>query len=273
MERRARTTAVPLLLVALALLGASCHAIVDPPLPAGAVPLAPRSQYRMWWELASQCAGLSRSFDAVQWYVVPGAGSIQTSEGDLDGAYYRVENRIVLAERAIDTGRVVRHEMLHALLRAADAHPATYFQRRCAGIVSCDGPCAREIDPSPIDAAAPRVAPRALSLNLTLLPASGALHDSNGWYVAIVSVTNPRTTAVRVALPPKGVGQYLSFAYADDCGSSTLLAASETIDLAPGETRAHAFDHRWCAVGAGELIASGAVGGDSTAVRRWPVQP
>lgn len=257
----------------LGLLGVTCRAIVDAPLPTHAVLFAPLAQYRLWWELTSQCSGVARSFDDVQWYLVPGVSSFPTDQGDLGGAYYRAQNRIVLAEQASSTGGVVRHEMLHALLRIADAHPATYFQRRCAGIVNCDGPCAQVIDPARSDTAAIRVAPAELSLDLTLYPVNGRLRDSGGWYVAVASGTNRRAVPVRVALPPKGVGQYLSFAYTDDCWTVTHLSTSSSIDLAPGETRYHAFDHQWCRLDAGQLTARASVGGDSTSVRQWLIQP
>ena len=258
----------------LALLGVACRTGVDPTLPENAVLFAPLPQYRLWWELTSQCAGASRSFEDVQWYLVPGVSSFQTDQGELGGAYYRAQNRIVLAELVSDSAGVVRHEMLHALLRIAVAHPATYFQRRCAGIVNCDGPCAREIDRTPSDTSAIRVAPSELSLDLALYPANGRLRDSGGWYVAVASVTNQRSIPVRVALPAKGLGKYLSFAYTDDCWTITNLSFSSTIDLAPGETRYHAFDHQWCrSDAAGSLTARASLGGDSTSVRHWLIQP
>ncbi len=257
----------------LGFLGATCRSVVDPPLPANAVLFAPLAQYRLWWELTSQCAGVSRSFEGVQWYLVPGVSSFPTGQGDLSGAYYRAQNRIVLAESASSTGGVVRHEMLHALLRISDAHPAAYFQRRCAGIVNCDGNCAQVIDPAPSDPNAVLVDPAELSLDLALYPASGRLRDSGGWYVAAASVTNQRAIPVRVALPQKGVGQYLSFAYSDNCWMVTHLSTSSSINLAPGETRYHAFDHQWCRFDAGPVTARASLGGDSTSVRQWLIQP
>jgi hypothetical protein len=260
----------------LALLSVACRTIADPNLPAHAVLFEPLAQYRLWWELTSQCAGVSRSFDDVQWYLVPGVSSFPTEQGPLGGAYYRAQNRIVLAELVSNTAFVVRHEMLHALLRidvAHPAHPATYFQRRCAGIVNCEGPCAQEIDMTPSDTGAILVAPAQLSLDLALYPASGRLRDSGGWYVAVASVTNQRSIPVRVALPPKGLGRYLSFAYTDDCVTVTNLSSSSSIDLAPRETRYYAFDQQWCRVEAGLLTARASLGGDSTAVRHWTIQP
>ena len=257
----------------LALLGVACRTVVDPAFPEHAVQFVPLAQYRLWWELTSQCAGVSRSFDDVQWYLVPGVSSFPTDQGELGGAYYRAQNRIVLAELVYNTAGVVRHEMLHALLRIDVAHPATYFQRRCAGIVDCEGPCAREIDPTPSDTGAIRVAPAELSLDLALYPASGRLRDSGGWYVALASVTNQRSIPVRVTLPAKGVGKYLSFAYTDDCWTVTNLSVSSSIDLAAGETRYHAFDHQWCRSDAGALTARASLGGDSTSVRHWLIQP
>lgn len=257
----------------LGLLGVTCRAVVDPTLPEHAVLFAPLAQYRLWWELTSQCSGVSRSFDDVHWYLVPGVSSFPTGQGHLGGAYYRARNQIVLAEHASNTGGVVRHEMLHALLRIPDAHPAAYFQRRCAGIVNCGGACAQVIDPARSDTAAIRVAPAELSLDLALYPATGRLRDSGGWYVAVASVTNQRSVPVRVALPQKGVGQYLSFAYTDDCWTVTHLSTTSSIDLAPQETRYHAFDHQWCRFDAGPLTARATLGSNSTSVRQWLIQP
>lgn len=252
---------------------AACRVPVDSPLPMGAVALSPPAQFRLWWDVTSQCARVAGRFADVRWYVVPGAASFPTEHGDADGAWYAVSNRIVLAGRAVNTGGVVRHEMLHALLRVSGAHPAVYFQRQCAGIVFCDGSCATVTDPLPADTTGVLLAPSDLAPDLQLLPANGRVRDYGGWYVGLASVTNRRSVPVRISLRVPGQIVGHSFGYTDNCWTATYLDARAWIALAPGETRQQAFDHEWCGPGAALLRARGSVGVDSTSVRQLLIEP
>ena len=122
-------------LCGLALLGtlAACETFCPPAaLPAGAVRLAPPAQYLTWWEATEVCSGRSRSFERLEWYVVPGVRTFSTSAGARVGEWSHSSAgvRIVLADDYADNELVVRHEMLHALLDR-EGHPAEYFEQRC----------------------------------------------------------------------------------------------------------------------------------------------
>lgn len=252
----------------LLLLGiSSCVFPVDPPLPPQAIAMEPLAQYRFWWDVTAQCAGTSRSFDEVRWYVVPGVSTFHAGDDDAVGAYYGVGHKIVLAEWATTVPGVVRHEMLHAILRRRGEHPAEYFRVRCAGLVSRIGDCAAEATGRPPDSSAVLVSPSDVRLELQLYPASGELRASDGWIVGLVRVTNARAIPVRVSLRRDGMS-YRSFGYADDCGARTALTGAGWLELAAGETRAQAFDHRWCGGHESLLTARGSLGGDSTETRQ-----
>lgn len=102
------------------------------PLPAGAVPLAAPAQYKEWWSRTERCAGMSGDFAAVQWYVVPGAETFTVSGQPRVGL--RIQEggtiRVILAGQWSADEMVVRHEMLHAILRR-EGHPQEYFVDRC----------------------------------------------------------------------------------------------------------------------------------------------
>lgn len=102
------------------------------PLPAGAVPLAAPAQYKEWWSRTERCAGMGGDFTAVQWYVVPGADRFMV-EGQARVGLRIQEGgtiRVVLAGQWSGDEMVVRHEMLHAILRR-EGHPQEYFVDRC----------------------------------------------------------------------------------------------------------------------------------------------
>ena len=83
----------------------------------------------------------------------------------------------------------------------------------------------------------------------------------------LLGVTNARAIPVRVSLRRDGMS-YRSFGYADDCGARTALTGAGWLELAAGETRAQAFDHRWCGGHESLLTARGSLGGDSTETRQ-----
>ena len=250
----------------------ACTEFVDGPLPDGAIPLTAPTQYRLWWDATTACSGITRPFDSVGWYVVPGAYMFPTPTGEADGQYQQARNRIVLAEQSVGDGMVVRHEMLHALLRGTDGHPAPYFQHRCGGFVACDGSCAREPDPLAVTGSVTAAVPSDLELGLRYLPASGLLGPTGGWYMVVVSARNPLAQPVRVTFPLYG-SLSPTFGYSDQCEQKTHYATAASITFAAGETRYQTFDMQWCRAGSGSITGRGSLGRDSTAVRTLPVQP
>ena len=112
--------------------GCSAFAPSEPELPVGAVPLAPQPAYAAWFERTEGCSGLGGQFTSIQWFVVPGADTFQTSAGPKVGMWEKAGSvaRIIIAGNYIGHEMVVRHEMLHHLLDR-EGHPPEYFVTRC----------------------------------------------------------------------------------------------------------------------------------------------
>lgn len=119
----------------LGLLGAlaACETLGPPdPLPANAQRLSAPPEFASWWSATEACSGRAGDLSHIEWYVVPGAHTIETSNGPKVGVWSHSSAgvRIVLAGDYAANELVVRHEMLHALLDR-EGHPAEYFQQRC----------------------------------------------------------------------------------------------------------------------------------------------
>lgn len=187
---------------------AGCASVTDPPLPGGAAAFAPPAVYARWWAQAEVCSGRTGDLAAVRWFVVPGADTIPLAgQGEVNGYWSAGSNEIVLAEHSVRDGGVVRHEMLHALLRGG-GHPPAEFQGRCAGYVTCYGVCADAGAPyPPPPAGAPVLAPTDLQLTVEATPAAVARVPGDSGVTVVVRATNPRGVPVWVQLvPPPGCG-------------------------------------------------------------------
>ena len=125
--------AAPSLCLALLLTLAACE-LFSPgvALPADAVPMTAPPVYRQWWVDTEGCSGLAGNYARVQWYVVPGATSFMTGDGEKVGLWSSSSEgvRIVVAGEYREHELVVRHEMLHALLDR-EGHPSEFFTNRC----------------------------------------------------------------------------------------------------------------------------------------------
>ncbi len=124
------------------LLGPACREVIvmPPELPATAQPLVALSIYETWWRATEQCSGLSANMSRVRWFVVPESDSFTYQGGRYDGYWWDEVHWITLASAKVQTGEIVRHEMLHDLLGRGD-HPAEFFQRRCGSVVYCNQDC------------------------------------------------------------------------------------------------------------------------------------
>ena len=119
----------------------ACTGITEPRLPL-AERFDPPAQYLGWWREMEECSARTGRFDAVSFYRVlptPGRDSLQFRDPKSgqyhDGEWVSRSNAIyVAAGRLLDPG-LVRHEMLHALLRDAH-HPPGYFAGLCARLVA-----------------------------------------------------------------------------------------------------------------------------------------
>lgn len=282
------------LLTGAALGGRLVAAPLTPPLPRTAERFAPPLVYARWWAAVEACSGRARPLGAVMFYEVPGATAVPAWGLGVAGwswqrpwkpgwaaAYYsRARDRVVLAGAYADEGDVVRHEMLHALLRVP-GHPRAAFLDRCGGVVLCDHECRAAAGlPPPPDPAAVPVEVAELQVRGVVEPAAPHRAVDGGRFTFTVLVTNPRATPVVVALRPStdagppvsyswdvrclaalgpcpGVFEVLRDERADDQASATRFAA--------GETKRFAVDFRVAPRGDG----SWAVGGWAIAPGRY----
>ncbi len=136
---------------------------------------------------------------AIRWYQVPGARTVD-SKGEVGGYWSRNANRIVLGEKVVLDGGVVRHEMLHALLREP-GHRAEEFLGRCGGIVACEEACARDAGPTAAPANAVAVTAESLEVRVVLDPAIPRSTVDAGSFAVTVTARNPSAKAVIVSLP------------------------------------------------------------------------
>lgn len=96
--------------------------------PEGARPFEPPEAYRAWFEATEACSARAGSFEAIQWFAVPGR-DFACPSGRCVGRW-EPGQRIYLAESWLDHEMVVRHEMLHALLDRS-GHPNPPFGEGC----------------------------------------------------------------------------------------------------------------------------------------------
>jgi len=236
----------PVLLV-LPLL-AACEAATAPVLPDGAVRFEPPSVYRLWWAMTQECSTRRGAFESVDWYVVPGARSLEVEGKRVDAYWTSPGNTIVLAEDAVLDASLVRHEMLHSLERVA-GHPRDYFLGSCGGVVVCISNCLAEAGPPPPEnPAALRVSPGELVVDVVVTPQNPSRAQYGGYFTATVAVHNPRSQPVVVTLPAStDDGAPVTFEYRVE-GNGAVTQYSDRVSdegvlrFAPGETKRRAYD-------------------------------
>jgi hypothetical protein len=79
------------------------------------------------WEELLACSGLTGNFGGVTWFR---ATSITVGGTVYAGFWFEDWNRIVIGDDYINNDRVVKHEMMHALLDLG-GHPQGYFNGPC----------------------------------------------------------------------------------------------------------------------------------------------
>jgi hypothetical protein len=251
LDRLSRTAAACALCVLAAAAVVSCADSVTAPLPSGAQRFTPPEVFRRWWALTEQCSALTGDYDAITWYVVPGAASIPGPDGGpVQGTWELKQNRIVLAGDSQLAGDLVRHEMLHALLRGGE-HPRDAFIGKCGGVVVCIGPCLKDAGPAPPpDPAAVPADPSVLEVTVTLEPERDDPAQLGGHFIMWVTARNPTDQALVLDLPPSGdAGPSVSFEYRLDsdwitAGYNVRAQTPEVTRFAPQETKRFAFDFR-----------------------------
>ena len=122
------------IILASALLSSAC-ATVEPSqeaLPSLAVRIDAPAHFRTWFNQTEACSGLSATFEAVEWYVVPGVDTFEADGAPRVGMWQRVDGKsqIVIAGNYLDHEMVVSHEILHHIL-SREGHPSEMFVQRC----------------------------------------------------------------------------------------------------------------------------------------------
>lgn len=250
-------------LFASCLILVGCSDLFAPDVPEGAIQLTPLpAEYEDWWRLAERCSGASGEFAYVDWGVVPGVSTIPGTEGAV-GTYYRNRHQIILVERGTLDGHLVRHEMLHALLRVG-GHPREFFVERCGGLVSCGGPCYQEASRTgPPNSTAPIVSTRLLNIATEVWPSNVSLSTgTRGCATVVVRVGNPLSDTVRIRMTRAGTVTW-SVNGLESIGDGGPLVIDSLVVLAPGAVRSYAFD---CprliqSLGPGDHYITGRVGG------------
>jgi hypothetical protein len=230
--------------------------LTGPALPAGAQHFVPPAVYQQWWQLTEECSGTSGSFAGVSWYRVPDVDAIPLGDGtSVNARWDASENRIILAGDTEFAGDLVRHEMLHALLRSG-GHPRDAFIARCGGVVVCTEECITEAGPAPQpDPAAQLVAPSALQIGVEVTPGAPSSSVNNGNFMMVVTARNTSASPVIVQLPPSGdAGPSVSFSFdiVGNAGSTSYDMRAEVPEVtrfASSEAKRFIFDFH---IGQGE---------------------
>ena len=231
------------LAAALALALVACDAL-RPRFPDGATRYEPSIRYRGWWLAVEACAGRTAPLGAIRWYSAGG----ETIPFDRDGvngiAYPGDVPVIVMAGRHVNDGQVVRHEMLHVLLRG-DGHPGEYFVQRCGDIVACEDACRRDAGyPGVPTSADTTIAVTTLQTTVHAYPNPVSLTADSGWVTVVVTAHNPLRRAVSVALPmPTRFQRLLWYDLQAIRSDSVGTVASTVVFPASGTSRA-VFDLR-----------------------------
>jgi hypothetical protein len=233
------------LLVALV----ACTTPTEPRFPDDAIPLDVPPQFALWWRMTEACSGLRGDLHAVRWYVQPGVETLHIPgdhEGQYGGYWWAIGNRILLTEKAVTEGWLVRHEMLHALIGRA-GHPRAAFGDGCGGIVTCTGECRREagLDPQPaVDAVEIDATELDVSVSVVPSPTFGR-HENGGWFAYVVTATNPRPEAVwvRVKRPRPDAHGAATFGFVE---GPTVWSYAWTTELriafGPRQTKRYTYD-------------------------------
>lgn len=228
----------------------ACDRIVDPPLPANATAFVPPPVYARWWALTTTCSGISGSLDKVSWYVVPGVTQFQLKKETVSAYWTEASNSIVVADSSVLDGSVVRHEMLHSLVRTR-GHPRSAFLDHCLGVVSCTPACVADAGEAPaVGPTGPAVPADSIDIGIDFLPNPPASNVDGGVFTMVVSAHNSADHPVLVSLlsPSGSVAAPFSYAINQAFALGGGLRGSITITdpaltrFAAGETKRQYFD-------------------------------
>lgn len=133
-----------------------------------------------------RCSGRTATLPDVSWYrTVAGAPLIINGKSGA-GAWFRSGNRIALAN---ESGPVVRHEMLHAILQDG-LHPGEVFAGRCGSYVAFEGTDLYQISAADTVDALTIHDGSALEVSVTLYRPHEQILSYDGSVLLLVRVTN-----------------------------------------------------------------------------------
>jgi hypothetical protein len=236
---RLRRTIALLLIVAPA-----CTKIVDPVLDPRAEAFSIPPVYARWWSMVESCSGLTGSMEAVSWYQVPNSETVADGEDEVSAYWSPASNRIVLAGKLTLVGSIVRHEILHALVRQNKGHPREYFLGRCAGVVVCGAGCLADAGPpaSP-DINVARINSSGLTLAVSTVPQFPKSTVDGGVFTVIVTATNPHPFPVVVQLTQNS-GHTFGYSLFGALGNAGFAGITDiaVAYFGAGETKTQYFD-------------------------------
>jgi hypothetical protein len=251
---------VAALLIALG----ACTSPTEPTFPDDVVALEMQPQFVLWWRMTEACSGRRGDLHAVRWYVQPHVETLHIP-GERNGQYgaywWSIGNRILLTERAVTDGWLVRHEMLHALIGQA-GHPRGDFIDRCGGIVTCTGECQRDAGAGAQPATdAVEIDATELDVTVSVVPSpSFGIHENGGWFAYVVTATNPRSEPVwvRVRRPGPDARGAATFGFVEGPAVwSYAYTTDDRIAFGPQQTKRYTYD-RGAITGTGYAYKAGA---------------
>ena len=232
--------------MATAFWAAASTSISEPALDPRAERLQPPSVYSRWWSMTESCSGLQGQMSKVSWYQVPGSDVVDSNGEDVAGYWGPISNSIVLAGNGILFGDLVRHEMLHALVREQSGHSRAFFLEKCAGVVSCGPKCRSDAGPAPsIDPMVQRVSSDVLELSVSVVPEHPTSSVDEGVFAIIVAAHNPNPYPVVVTLNPSALNKtffYSLFTPVGGIGNWELALDNGVTHFGPGATKRQYFD-------------------------------
>ncbi|MDX1566322.1 MAG: hypothetical protein R3223_00885 [Longimicrobiales bacterium] len=99
--------------------------------PPEAALVQPHPDYTIWWDEVETCVGVSGDFDRIRWFTVEGE-AFNTPDHGWAGGRWVPPHDIYLAETHYTSEDVVKHEMVHELLRPGDSEDPRFEE--CSGI-------------------------------------------------------------------------------------------------------------------------------------------
>lgn len=121
-------------LLTVVLASSACYSIIGPELtlPPDAFQADPLAEYAEWYMEVEECTGVEGDFDAVRWFEVPHERWWDPVWKQYAVGTWRSPHDIYLAEPRRDDEGIVKHEMVHDVLRGGQTHDARFEQ--CSGI-------------------------------------------------------------------------------------------------------------------------------------------